>query len=206
MLLHSYLVSIIQQNKVIKKLTHHVSLQPVIEVVQQSWRGIFPRFRWVRPSTSPDAPLTERWWCCLSQSWVRLTAGPGSRTEPSADQKYHCRLQPSNNTSATSTTSCCSPVSERPHHYCHIPNNFGWQWAGRWPQNCPLGDLDHHLTNVLTNGYLALPDTTSPNGISTGWAVLAWIMVMTNRHTQTTEHWLEQATSCYAMRPNKLLQ
>jgi len=43
---------------------------------------------------------------------------------------------------------------------------MGWEMASKLP--LPLGDFGHHLTNVLTNGYLALPDTASPNGISTG--------------------------------------
>ena len=90
------------------------------------------------------------------------------------------------------STSCCNTDSKRPHRCCHLwsQTNFGsfqifhpytLQWAARCPQHrlFPWGDPGQHPTH----GSSCPPEPTIPNGITTGPAVLAQLMDVTDRHT-----------------------
>ena len=97
---------------------------------------------------------------------------------------YH--LFPGDKDSRNNMTSCCSTESERPHRCCQLPNNFGlrtilYNGLGDAPKNCPFpwGSRTPPI-NMVPWVY--------PNCISSGLAVLAQLMVVSDQLTHTQRH------------------
>ena len=92
----------------------------------------------------------------------------------------------------TLTASCYSIDSDRLHRCCHLPNNFGSRRV--FPSPCsfrsPCFTTGRKMFPSQTRGsgsplkmwFLGLTPVHTPNGISIGSAVIASVMVLTNRH------------------------
>ena len=86
-------------------------------------------------------------------------------------------------------TSCCSSVSKRPHHCCHLANTF--DSLGMFPiLLCGPGhapEIAHSSAGSsphLIHGSLGPPTLVhTPNGISIGLVVFVWLTVVSNRQT-----------------------
>jgi len=88
----------------------------------------------------------------------------------------------------TEVTRCCSTDSEQPHHCCHPVNNFEshriFPIVNNGPIDAPKIVSSSGGSGSPPNTWLLGPNQVqAPNGISAGSAILAQLMVVTNRQT-----------------------
>jgi len=115
----------------------------------------------------------------------------------SLHDKTYIRITDKDQFFVTGITSCCSTDSKRQHCCCHLKNKvdnikrmadtpYNLQWTGKRPQYCPI---PWGIQAPLNTRFLRLTQVNTPKGTSTGLAILAQLMVVTNRQIQTTKNW-----------------